>query len=132
MKAVTAAERPDLVEQAWVETADSIPEYNHHGDVINAYWSRLTTARPEFQFVLLDVGETILARGHSLPMRWDGTIEDLPAGIDGAIVRGFDEGRENALCAMLIAVPQSHQGRGVSAVAVSELRGLARATAFRR
>ncbi len=125
MKAVTAAERPDLLERAWVETTDSIPEYNHHGDVINAYWSRLTKERPEFQFVLLDEAKTILARGHSLPIRWDGSIEDLPAGIDGAIARGFDEGGENALCAMLIAVPQNHQGRGVSAVAVSELRGLA-------
>ena len=92
MKTVTAAERPDLVERAWRETIDSIPEYNHHGDVINAYWSRLTDERPEFQFVLLDEGEEILARGHSLPVRWDGSIEDLPAGIDGAIARGFDEG----------------------------------------
>ena len=125
MKTVTAAERPDLVERAWRETIDSIPEYNHHGDVINAYWSRLTDERPEFQFFLLDEGDEILARGHSLPVRWDGSIEDLPAGIDGAIARGFDEGGENALCAMLIAVPRNHQGRGLSAVAVSELRGLA-------
>ena len=92
--------------------------------MINEYWSRLTDERPEFQFVLLDE-EEILARGHSLPLRWDGSIDDLPAGIDGAIARGFDEGGANALCAMLIAVPRNHQGRGLSALAVSELRGLA-------
>ena len=27
-----------------------------------------------------------------MPVRWDGTLDDLPAGIDGAIVRGIDEG----------------------------------------
>jgi GNAT superfamily N-acetyltransferase len=37
-------------------------------------------------------------------VRWDGTVADLPAGIDGAIARGFEEPGVNALCALLIAV----------------------------
>jgi len=33
---------------------------------------------------------------------WDGTLEDLPAGIDGAIARGFDEAGATAFCALVI------------------------------
>ena len=126
MKTVSVAERPDLVARAWEETISTIPEYNHHGDVINAYWARLTEERPEFQFYLLNDEDEILARGHSLPLRWSGSVGDLPRGIDGAIARGFDEGGPNVLCAMLIAIPQDLQGRGLSPVAVEAMRKLAR------
>ena len=125
MKTVSVAERPDLLERAWEETIETIPEYNHHGDVINAYWGRLTEERPEFQFYLLGGDDEVLARGHSLPVQWNGSADDLPAGIDGAIARGFDEGGANVLCAMLIAIPRNHQGRGLSSVAVQAMRELA-------
>jgi hypothetical protein len=54
MQTVTVAERPDLLERAWEETIGTIPEYNPHGDVINAYRGRLTEERRVFQFYLLD------------------------------------------------------------------------------
>jgi GNAT superfamily N-acetyltransferase len=114
-----------LVERAWEETIATIPEYNHHGDVINAYWSRLNEERPEFQFYLVGDDDEILARGHSVPLRWDGGVDDLPAGIDGAIARGFEGGGANVLCAMLIAIPPSFQGRGLSPVALQAMRELA-------
>ena len=124
MKTATAAERPDLPERAWEETI-VLPEYNHHGDVLNAYWGRLTKERPEFQFYLLGDDDEVLARAHSLPVHWGGTVGGLPAGIDGAIKRGFDEGGANALCAMLIAIPPKHQGRGLSPVALAAMSELA-------
>jgi hypothetical protein len=52
-------------------------------------------------------------------------VGDLPAGIDGAIARGFDEGGANVLCAMLIAIPRAHQGRALSPLAVAAMRALA-------
>ncbi len=94
--------------------------------MLSRYWGRLTEERPEFQFHLVGEGDEILARAHSLPIRWDGSIDDLPAGIDGAIARGFDEGDANVLCALLIVVPRALQGRGLSALAVGEMSGLAR------
>ena len=125
MKTVTVAERPDLLEFVWEQTSDTMREYNRHGDVLNAYWSRLEAERPEFQFYLLGDADEVLARGHSLPLRWDGSVDDLPEGIDGAIVRGFDEGAANVLCAMLITIPRAFQGRGLSPVAVQAMRQLA-------
>jgi hypothetical protein len=125
MKTVSAAERPDLAERAWEETTVTMPEYNLHGDVINAYWDRLNEERPRFQFYLLGDDDEILARAHSLPLRWDGDVGDLPAGIDGAIARGLEEGGANVLCAMLIAIPRSFRGRGLSPVALQAMRELA-------
>src|SRR6266511_4438952 len=118
MKTVTVAERPDLDDLGWERTRDTLPEYNNHGDVLNVYWGRLTEERPEFQFHLLGDGDEILDRARSIPVRWDGTIEDLPAGIDGAIARGFDEGGANAL------VPSGVQSRGLSAAAVKAMRDI--------
>ncbi|SRR6266511_4724291 len=125
MKTVTVAERPDLVGLGWERTRDTLPEYNNHGDVLNMYWGRLTEERPQFQFHLLGEGDEVLARARSIPVRWDGTIEDLPAGIDGAIARGFDEGGANVLCALVIMVPRDLQSRGLSAAAMKGLRDIA-------
>lgn len=73
----------------------------------------MTEELPEFQFHVVD-GDEILARARTIPLRWDGTVGDLPAGIDGAIARGFDEGGANTLCALVIMVPRAAQGRGAS------------------
>ena len=126
MQTATVAERPDLAAPAWERTRDTLPEYNNHGDVLNVYWSRLTEERPEFQFHLIGDSEEILARARSIPVRWDGTIDDLPAGIDGAIARAFDEGGANVLCALVIMVPRDLQSRGLSATAVEAMRAIAR------
>jgi GNAT superfamily N-acetyltransferase len=130
VKVATVAERPDLVEPGWEATKDVLPEYNNHGDVLNRYWGRLTEERPDFQFHLVGDGDEILARARSIPVRWNGTLEDLPAGIDGAIARGFDEGGANVLCALIIMVPRALQGRGLSAVAVQAMADLARGHGF--
>src|SRR3989442_10413915 len=130
MQTLTVAERPDLSEPAWERSGDVLPEYNSHGDVLNRYWSRLTEERPDFQFHVLGDGGEILARARSIPVRWDGGIDDLPAGIDGAIARGFDEGGANVLCALLIMVPRDLQGRGLSAIAVQAMAELARRHGF--
>lgn len=128
VRVVTASERPDLVELAWAKTKDTLPEYNLHGELLNPYWNRLGKERPDFQFFLLSGGGEVLARGHSLPLRWNGTIADLPAGIDGAIQRGFDDDRDpDTLCALLAAVVPDAQSRGLSAAALKAMRAIARA-----
>jgi hypothetical protein len=122
----TVAQRPELTGLAWQRTRDTLPEYNNHGDVLNRYWSRLTGERSEFQFHLLDDDGEVVARARSIPIRWDGSVDDLPAGIDGAIARGFDEAGANVLCALVIMVPREIQGRGVSETAVNAMGEIAR------
>jgi len=126
MNIATASERPELLGPAWERTRDTLPEYNNHGDVLNEYWPRLTEERPDFQFHLVGDDDEILARARSIPVRWNGAVEDLPAGIDGAIARGFDEAGANVLCALVIMVPRDLQSRGVSAMAVRGMGEIAR------
>jgi hypothetical protein len=78
------------------------------------------------RFHLVGDDDEILARARSIPLRWAGTVEGLPAGIDGAIARGFDEPGANRLCALPIQVPRDVQGRGMSAVALEAMSGIAR------
>ena len=130
MKTATVADRPELIDPGWERTRDTLPPYNNHGDVLNAYWGRLTTERPEFQFHLVGDEDEILARARSIPLRWDGSLADLPTGIDGAIARGFDEGGANTLCALVIMVPRDLQSRGLSATAVGAMRDLAQSHGF--
>ena len=125
MELVTVAERPELAEPASELTHDAFREYNKHGDVLNRYWGRLVEERPEFQFHLVD-DDQILARARSIPVHWDGSRDDLPAGIDGAITRGFDESGANVLCALLIQIPRDLQGRGLSPIALRAMIELAR------
>jgi hypothetical protein len=131
VRAYTVAERPELAEPAWEATSDAFPEYNNHGDVLNAYWGGLTAERPEFQFHLVGEDDAILARARSVPLRWDGTLDDLPAGIDGAIKRGFDEGGANVLCALVIMIPRTVRGGGVSAEALRAMVAIARSHGLR-
>jgi GNAT superfamily N-acetyltransferase len=126
MKIATAAERPELDEPAWQLTRDVFPEYNKHGDVLNRYWRRLVEERPDFQFYLVGDDDQILGRGCAIPVRWDGTVDDLPDGIDGGIARGFEEGVADALCALVIMIPRGLQGRGLSSVALEAMRDIAR------
>lgn len=82
----SAAERPELIDRAWERTRDLLPEHNNHGDVLNRYWGQLIEELPLFQFHLVE-GDEPVARARSLPIRRDGSVDDLPAGIDGAIAR---------------------------------------------
>lgn len=125
MQLVTVTDRADLVASASEEMSDTIPEYNNHGETLNRYWGRLTSERPDFQFHLLDDDGHLLARARTIPVRWDGTVDDLPNGIDGAITRGFEQDGANALCALIVNVPSRLQGRGLSAKALQAMREIA-------
>jgi hypothetical protein len=123
--AVTAAERPELLSAAGKATADAFPAYNYHGDILNVYWPRLGEEYAEFQFQLVE-GDEIVARACTIPTRWDGTMDDLPEGMDEAILRAFDGGGTNVLCALLIAIPRSYRGKSVSSDALRGMVDIAR------
>jgi hypothetical protein len=109
----TAAERPDLDERADELTGEVWPEYNLHGDVLNVHWPMLDERFADFQFVLADAAEEIVAQGHMVPCRWDGTVGGLPEGIDEAVAGAFSaSGPPNAACALAAEIRPAHQGRG--------------------
>ena len=63
-------------------------------------------------------------------MRWDGTLDDLPQGIDGAFERAFEEGGGNVLCAVGVYVAPAVRGRGWSRRALESMLDLARGQRF--
>ena len=84
---------------------------------------------PDFQFVLVD-GDEVLAEGHSVPIRWDRTVDGLPAGIDGAFERSFAGEEPNALCAMAVEILPAHQSRRLSVPMLEHLKAIAAREGF--
>jgi GNAT superfamily N-acetyltransferase len=99
-------------------------EFARHADTFLRYRGRLHDF-PDFQFEL-ESG----VRGHTLPVRWDGTLGDLPRGIDGTFERAFEEGGANVLCAVNVTVPPEFRGRGLSRKALERMIELARSHGF--
>ena len=122
------SERPEMWTRTFDISDEVWPEYNKHGDVLNQYWNSLFDEFPDYQFVLYD-GE-VLAEGHTIPCRWDGTLDGLGDGIDATIVAAF-EAREagrptNTLCALAAEVRPQFQGRGLAGRLLDAMAELAR------
>jgi hypothetical protein len=131
LRIYTAAERPDLWEE--VRTEDSFrglwPEYNHHGIHAPMYFGALFPRFAHFQALFVDVRSArVVARGRTIPFRWDGSLEDLPQGIDALGIRAMEEGgAPTALSALAAEVAAPSQGSGLSALVIGTMVRLARA-----
>ena len=129
MKVVTAAMRPDLWEDAHSAFGGLWPQYNGHGDVSGRYFGELVPRYARFQFLLWDDdADRAVARGRCLPLAWDGTLDDLPPGIDAAGLRAIGASRPaNTLCALAAEVAADVQQRGISEVVIGTMADIARA-----
>ena len=95
--------------------------------MLNTHWGELDARFPEFQFVLAD-GDEPVAQGHMIPCRWDGTTDGLPEGIDEVLLQGLAlDGPPNAASALAIEVLPHHQGRGLAARMLEEMRAISAA-----
>jgi hypothetical protein len=64
----------------------------------------------------------VVGRGRSVPLRWDGTLADLPPGIDAAGLRAVTERAEpTALSALAAEVEGDQQGQGLSRVIIQAM-----------
>jgi hypothetical protein len=124
---ITADARPDLWVQAEATFRDVWPEYNQHGDVSPEYFGALVPRHAHLQFLVWDTeAERVIARGRTIPFRWDGTLEDLPAGIDAMGLRAVrDTAPPTVLSALAAEVVADQQGRGVSRLVVETMAHLA-------
>ena len=127
MKLVRYADHPELEERRYeLLSLPTFPEYMHHNDPGNKYWGRLYDDFPDFQVALLD-GEELVAEAHAVPVPWDGTLDDLPAGWDDAFVRGMTSDRPpTVLCALAISVLPTRQGQQLSSRMIETFKAGAR------
>lgn len=126
----SAAEREDL----WAAAGADLrfhqiwPEYNHHGNHSGAYFGALFPRFADLQLVLVDRrSDEIIARGRTIPFRWDGTLDELPAGIDAVGRRALDDpAPPSALSALAAEVLPHRQGEGLSRVVILAMASAAR------
>jgi GNAT superfamily N-acetyltransferase len=130
---VTADARPDLWHEALTAFDDVWPEYNLHGDVSGQYFGALVPRFARFQLLVWDpAAARVVARGRTIPFTWDGTLDDLPRGIDALGLRALEESRPpNALSALSAEVLPDQQGRGISRTVLGAMADLARAAGLR-
>ena len=124
----TAAQRPDLWERSRSLFETVWPEYNMHGNHTGKYFSTLYPKHARLQVLLYDASrDSIVGRGRTIPFRWDGTIEDLPAGIDALGLRAIDDPEPpTALSALAAEVAEDQQGRGLSGLIIKSMTVVAR------
>lgn len=126
----TAAERPDLWEQARSNGLfrDVWPEYNLHGNDTPTYFGVLFSRYADFQALFVDQRSgRVVARGRTIPFRWDGSLEDLPEGIDALGLRAVnEEAAPTALGALATEVDLPAQGSGLSSHVIATMVVLAR------
>ena len=125
-----AAERPDLWEQ--VDEQDPFrsvwPEYNHHGNHSDTYFGSLYPSHADLQVLVVDQREgRVVARGRTIPFRWDGSLSDLPTGIDAVGLRAIEHpDSPNTLSALAAEVLPDRQGQGLSAIVLKSMAMVAR------
>ena len=130
VRVFTAEERPDLWQDvSRVDLFGSVwPEYNHHGNHTGLYFSQLFTRFAGLQFLVVDSREDrVVARGRTIPFRWNGELEDLPGGIDEVGLAAIEE-REapTALSALAAEVLPEYQRQNLSAVVIATMALVAR------
>jgi hypothetical protein len=85
---------------------------------------------PQFQLILYDEeNDRPLGRGQTMPVRWDGTVDGLPGGVDDAVEHGaaLADGQANTLCAIVAVLDRSVQGQGLSGLVIDAMRAAAAA-----
>jgi hypothetical protein len=125
---LTADERPDLWSEAEAAFRDVWPEYNLHGDVTSQYFGALIPRYAHLQVLVWDAdAERIVARGRTIPFAWDGSLADLPPGIDALGLRALKEpGPPTALSALAAEVATDRQGRGISSLVIGAMADVGR------
>jgi GNAT superfamily N-acetyltransferase len=133
LEIVTAAERPDLWEMGRSLFGDVWPEYNNHGNHTGRIFSSLIPQHARFQVLVSDrTLDRPVARGRTIPIGWDGSLEDLPMSFDALGPRA-EEGRPlDTLSALAAEVRADQQGRGLSRVVIQAMAACARAAGFTR
>lgn len=126
--AYTAQERPDLWEGARSLFAGVWPEYNLHANDSAKYFGTLFPLHAHLQILFFDLAtEEVVARGRTIPFRWDGSLEDLPCGIDAVGLRAVEDPQPpSALSALAAEVATDRQGQGLSRLLIQAMAEVAR------
>jgi GNAT superfamily N-acetyltransferase len=103
------------------------PEFIHHSDATS--WASFYTDLSDSVLVFVKKDELICA-GFTVPLFWDGSIDDLPATIEEVLQRGLKAKQggkaANTLVPIAALVDLPYRGMGLSPKILQEFRQLAR------
>jgi len=76
--------------------SDGFPAFITADRLAKQYIDRVREWFPEWNYTLVDAQQEPVAAGWGIPLRWDGTLRDLPSGYTDAMIRAVN-GREQAI-----------------------------------
>ena len=107
---------------------ESWPPFLLHGNI--HHWHLLFELFPDYQLLLCDSADTLIAVGHTVPFIWDGSLSDLPCTIEEIVLRAEQAHRHqqapNTLSALAAMVSSGHRGQNLSGGVIQEMKSLAR------
>ena len=125
MEVLESRQRPDLEKQVRVAFRERWPEFIFHDPISNASIDKVGEYFAEWDLWVIDDGR-VVAGGWGVPLPWDGTIQDLPDGYDGALVRSItarESGQPtDTLCIMAAAVAADASRKGLAGTVLTALR----------
>jgi hypothetical protein len=109
--------------------SEGFPAFITADRLVKQYIGRVREWFPEWNLILVDAEQNPVATGWGIPVRWDGTVADLPAGYTDALIRAV-EGREQGIapdtlviCGAVVA--GRLKGRGLAGRLLAALRDAA-------
>jgi GNAT superfamily N-acetyltransferase len=133
IKTFTLAEQPDREDDFEALAEAGWPRFMRQRDAqgLGEHWPSLYTTWADYQLIVME-GLQTLAVGHSVPITWDGTPDDLPDSMAGILARAdadlAQDRKPTALAALAALVAPAHRGKGVSATLLRAMRSLAATT----
>jgi hypothetical protein len=132
---ITVSERAALIDAIDKMVVDVWPAYVIHGSTrgysdFNPDWYGIFRRWPHFQLGLFDSTGEMVACGNGLAFPWDGNADSLlDTGWDWVMHQGevdFEAGRTpDTFVALSASIPESYQGKGLSATILRAMRQLA-------
>jgi hypothetical protein len=123
----TFAQKPELVDKIDQLSVESWPPFLRHGNI--HHWYLLFEMFPDYQLLLCDSADRLIAVGHTVPLIWNGSLPDLPTTIEDILLRAEQVQRHqqapNTLSAVAAMVSSGYRKQNLSSRVVQEMRLLA-------
>lgn len=125
-KVVSFKERLDLYDKQEEICGNAFPTFLYYSEIAAKTWEKMIEYYKEYQLLFLH-DENIVCVFNCMPMNLDFTDEELPEeafnwGLEKGI-EDFENGKEiNAALGVQIIIPSKYQGKGISSIAVVEIK----------
>lgn len=126
---MTLAERPELEAQLSILDREVWPTFMLKDPVAARCWERLLRYFPQYQLILLNEQDQVIAEGNTIPFLWNGTVPDLPHGWDAVLEQGIwvyeHKKPPTALSALAILLKPTLRGQAISRSLIEAMRQMA-------